>query len=348
VSAEIYRELARLLEQGERVATATVVATRGAVPREVGAKMIVHAEGRHIGTVGGGCGEADVIRSALQAIEAGAPRLVEVDLTEEVSMESQGVCGGVMEVWVEPWSDASLPGALDPPLALLTVVEGGSGRALLRAAGPPSVDLGLSAEALDQARAALRAGRSRTIESPGIRVFVEVLDRPPTLLIAGAGHIALPLCRIGKLLAFRVVVLDDRAGFANRRRFPEADEVLAEPFVQALRRLPIDASTHIVLVTRGHQHDVDCLLSVLDSPAAYLGMIGSRRRVTGVFSMLAGQGIPEEKLRRVHSPIGLDIGAETPEEIALAIAAEIVKVRRGGGGGSLSRGHASAVAPGTA
>lgn len=199
----------------------------------------------------------------------------------------------------------------------------------------------LDVQVLRQARERLSAGRSRTLdyqsEAGSVRVFVEVQQRAPTLLIVGAGHIAVPLARLGKLLGFRVVVADDRPAFANRARFPDADEIIVDYFRPALRAFPVDHSTYIVLVTRGHQHDVECLLEVLDSPAAHIGMIGSRRRVRAVFQLLSEeQGIPAEKFQRVHSPIGLDIGAETPEEIALAIAAEIVKVRRGGTGLSLS------------
>jgi xanthine dehydrogenase accessory factor len=199
----------------------------------------------------------------------------------------------------------------------------------------------LESQALADGRAALSAGRSQLLEYESAvgtaQVFVEVQQRAPTLLIVGAGHIAVPLCRLGKLLGFRVVVVDDRPAFANPVRFPEADQVIADYFRPAMQRFPIDPFTYIVLVTRGHQHDVDCLLEVLDSPAAYIGMIGSKRRVRAVFQLLAEeQGIPPEKFDRVYSPIGLDIGAETPEEIAVAIAAEIVKVRRGGNGLSLS------------
>ena len=166
------------------------------------------------------------------------------------------------------------------------------------------------------------------------------LSRPPTLLIVGAGHIALPLAQLGKLCDFDVVVLDDRASFANAERFPMADQVIAAPFEAALREFPLDEDTYIVLVTRGHQHDVACLLEVLDRPSAYRGMIGSRRRVRSVFQLLEEEkGIARERFERLYSPIGLDIGSETPAEIAVSIMAEIIKVRRGGTGLSLSNGR---------
>jgi xanthine dehydrogenase accessory factor len=237
------------------------------------------------------------------------------------------------------------------PVALLTVIAatgewaGDVGnKALVWLDGEQAGELGLAAlssQALADGQAALSAGRSQLFEYKSAagtaQVFVEVQQRPPTMLIVGAGHIAVPLCKLGKLIGFRVIVLDDRPAFANPARFPEADQVLVDYFRPAMQRLPIDHFTYIVLVTRGHQHDVGCLLEVLDSPAAYIGMVGSKRRIRAVFQLLVEEeAIPAEKLERVYSPIGLDIGAETPEEIALAIAAEIVKVRRGGSGLSLS------------
>lgn len=170
-----------------------------------------------------------------------------------------------------------------------------------------------------------------------LELFVEVQRRPPTLIIVGAGHVALPLAQLGKMIDFEIVVLDDRPKFANRARFPMADKVLAQPFRATLRQWPIDNDTFIVLVTRGHSHDVECLLEVLDSPARYIGMIGSKRRVKAVFELLEQeQGIDPAKFERVYAPIGLDIGAENPVEIAVGIIAEIINVYRGGRALSLS------------
>jgi xanthine dehydrogenase accessory factor len=170
-----------------------------------------------------------------------------------------------------------------------------------------------------------------------IEVFVEVQRRPPALLIVGAGHVALPLAQLGRMIDFEVIVLDDRPRFANRERFPTADRVLAQPLPETLRSWPIDSDTYIVLVTRGHSHDVDCLLEVIDSPVRYIGMIGSKRRVRAVFELLEReQGLDPAKLKRVFAPIGLDIGAETPTEIAVGIIAEIINIYRGGRAISLS------------
>jgi xanthine dehydrogenase accessory factor len=159
---------------------------------------------------------------------------------------------------------------------------------------------------------------------------------PPRLIVVGAGHIAVPLARFAKALDFEVVVIDDRASFASRERFPDADQVVVDDFQRAIEAQPITPWTYLVLVTRGHEHDEATLQRVVTSPAPYIGMIGSRRRVLLVFQRLAQQGVPDHFLDRIYAPIGLDIGARTPEEIALAIMAEIVNVRRRGRAPSLA------------
>lgn len=167
-------------------------------------------------------------------------------------------------------------------------------------------------------------------------VFYDVLSRPPRLIIAGAGHIAQPLAALAHILDFEVAVLDDRAEYATRDRFPAVNEILIGPYRATLASMMIGGDTHIVLVTRGHVHDQACLEAVLDSPAAYIGMIGSKRRVRTVLDHLRVEGRSAERLGRIRAPIGLDIGARTPAEIALAIMAEIVQVRQGGSGRPLS------------
>jgi len=234
-------------------------------------------------------------------------------------------------------------------VALVTVVKAAGEyapalgrRALVRMDREPlgSLNLGaLETRALADATQALTQRRPQllTYDDGQVALFVEVQRRPPTLIIVGAGHIAQPLVTLGKLIDFEVVVIDDRPQYANRERFPQADQVIAAPLRATLRDWPIDADTFIVLVTRGHSHDVECLLEVLDSPARYIGMIGSKRRVQAVFDLLEKErGIPRKKFERVYAPIGLDIGAESPAEIAVGIAAEIIKVYRGGRAESLS------------
>ena len=167
-------------------------------------------------------------------------------------------------------------------------------------------------------------------------VMIEVAERPATLLIVGGGHIGQSLASIASQVGFSVAVLDDREAFANAERFPTADRVICGDFAEELRRFPIDAHTYIVLVSRGHKQDELSLREVATSEAAYVGMIGSRRRVGAVLTHLTRAGLPQEALGRVHTPIGLDIGAETPEEIAVSIIAQIISVRRGGSGAAMS------------
>lgn len=188
-----------------------------------------------------------------------------------------------------------------------------------------------------QAIAVKQPRQLRYAEASGsLSLFVDVQQRPPHLIVVGAGHIAVPLAAMAKLCEFQVTVLDDRPQFANRERFPNADSVIAGPFRAELHRLrqgkaAFDNDTYIVLVTRGHQYDVESLLEVLDDPLAYIGMIGSRRRIRAVFELLeTEQGIPAAKFDRVYAPVGLNIGAITPAEIAVCIMAEIINVMRGG------------------
>jgi xanthine dehydrogenase accessory factor len=347
----IFEELEHLLRADEKVATATVVRTQGSTPREVGAKMLIRPSGETAGTIGGGCGEAEVWQAGMDALKDGHARLVTLDLTGDVALDAEMVCGGVMDVFVELWGDQDLEILQEANRAmeesgrfvLITPIslEAKAARHLLLPNGELTGTMGqeeLDEQVSSRALEALRQGKSQTV--PGTAdepaMFLEVQVAAPTLLIAGAGHIAVPLARLGHMLGFRVVVLDDRPMFANEERFPEADEVIAAPFGETLAGFPLDDQTYVVLMTRGHAHDLECLVEVIDRPAAYIGMIGSRRRVRGVLDMVGERGVSEKLLARVHAPIGLDIGALTPEEIALSVMAEVVKARRGGTGRSLS------------
>ena len=182
------------------------------------------------------------------------------------------------------------------------------------------------------AQAALKDKKSRSVEiEDGLRVFVDVITTEAKLLICGAGHIAMPLVRFAKDVGFHVTVLDDRSDFAQPSRFPESN-VIAENFTLALRDMPLGPTTYVVIITRGHEHDVDCLTEVLNKETAYIGLIGSRRRVQFVLEWLEQKGFPSQRLKDVFTPIGLPIGAESPEEIAISIVSELVCVRRKGAG----------------
>lgn len=367
---ELFQEIIHNLESGETVAVATVVKRKGSVPREVGAKMLVHRGGKISGTVGGGCGEAEVWRSALNVIDTKRPSIVQIDLTEEIAMESQGVCGGIFDVFVQPWHNnllAKQPGMQDFAQAINDALEGEQAVVLatIIAAGGawrscvgqqmlvqensetlgtlvlPGAPEDLTSQLIESAQKAISAGKPHIENIHGLanawaEVFIEPFVPNPVLLIAGAGHIAAPLAALAHLMNFSVSVTDDRASFANRERFPTAKQLLVGDIESTLKNYPITPRTHIVLVTRAHAHDVQGLRSIIDSPAAYIGMIGSQRRVWAVFKLLHEEGIPAGKLARVRAPIGLDLGGSTPEEIALCIMAEIIMLRHGGTGIAMS------------
>ena len=261
--SQILQKANELMANGERFVLVTVMRTRGSVPREGGAKMIVKEDGSIFGTIGGGKVEALVMSESPRVLEEGKPRVVTYSLGEGEATESGMICGGEMELLLDP------------------------------------------------------------------------IQSRPTLVIAGGGHIALPLARLGSTLGFSVVVIDDREEYANNERFPEAQTVICQDFDTALSKVRITPHTYIVIVTRGHKHDELVLKNVISSEAAYIGMIGSRTKVRTIFENLRRRGIAEHAIKQVHAPIGLDIGAETPEEIAVSIMAEIIKLRRGGTGESL-------------
>ena len=367
---ELFQEIIHELESGETVALATIIKRKGSVPREVGAKMLVHRGGTISGTVGGGCGEAEVWRSALNVIDTKRPTIVQVDLTEEIAMESQGVCGGIFDVFVQPWHNSLPPGqpgmrdlaseingSLEGERAVVLasiIAAGGAWRPYIgqqmlvhensETLGTlmlPDAPKGLAFQLNESAQKAIATGKPHVEKIPGsanawAEIFIEPFVPDPVLLIAGAGHIAAPLASLAHLMNFSVSVTDDRSSFASHERFPTAKQLLVGDIESTLKNYPITPRTHIVLVTRAHAHDVQGLRTIIDSPAAYIGMIGSQRRVWAVFKLLHEEGVPAEKLGRVRAPIGLDLGGSTPEEIALCIMAEIIKLRHGGTGIAMS------------
>ncbi|MSR20497.1 MAG: hypothetical protein EXR91_05905 [Gemmatimonadetes bacterium] len=202
--------------------------------------------------------------------------------------------------------------------------------------GSPALD----AAGVDLMRQALDATRSRDglrevrLDGERFELYLEVRRPVQELIVVGAGHIAQPMAHVGSLLGFKVTVLDDRPDFATRERFPDADRLVRADFSDPFADIPLHERSHILLVTRGHKYDYDCLIRALrtDPPPAYIGMIGSRRRVRATFVQLIDEGFSMDLIERIHAPVGLDIGAETPEEIAVAVAAELVMIQRGGTG----------------
>ena len=361
----MFGQIKQLIAQGETLALATIVSTLGSTPREVGAKMVVTASGEILGTVGGGCGEAEVRREAVQVIRSRKPAMVTVELLDDIESNSPAVCGGVLNVFIDPWwkdaeaacgklADELLQVVADGAAAVMATVlrvekwdGAAAGEKCLVREGVAKAGNIRSADLLQQVlrEAGIRLKREEskqvTLELPGAgcraEVFFEVIPAIRRLIIVGAGHLAVPLVKFAKILGFHITVLDDRVLYANRDRFPDVEEVLVGDMAETLRGIEITPQTYIVLITRGHQFDEPCLREVIHSPAKYIGMIGSKRRIKACFIRFRDEdGIPEELLKRVYAPIGLDIKAETPEEIALSIVSEMVKVQRGGTSQSLA------------
>jgi xanthine dehydrogenase accessory factor len=260
----VYKALAKLEEENEAGALCTLIRSQGSTPRHSGSKMLVYQDGSIIGTVGGGEVENRVIEEAVQSIKDGKPRLLEYNMSDP-ERGDPGVCGGQMEVFVEP------------------------------------------------------------------------IQSKPTLVIIGAGHVGKAVAHLAHWLGFRVVINDDRPEFCTPEAVPDGDEYLPAPLAELPQRLKITPWTYLALTTRGVNIDVQGLPALLETQAAYIGVIGSQRRWSVALKQLSEMGVPEEKLKQVRSPIGLELNAETPEEIAVSIMAEIIMLRHGGDGRVMSQ-----------
>jgi len=253
---DIYEQIVKLRREGRRGAVATIVNVRGSIPSFRTAKMLVRDDGSIVGTIGGGCVEADVWQAAREVMECEKPRTLKFDLNQDPKYDTGLVCGGTLEIFVEP----ILPPAL--------------------------------------------------------------------LYLFGAGHVAVNVCQTAASAGFDVIVTDDRSSYATRERFPAAREVHAFEFDEAMQKLDPNESSYIVIVTRGHRDDMRILRWAVQTRARYIGMIGSKRKVIEIFKTLQKEGVPANLFDRVHAPVGLDIGAITPEEIGVAITAELIAIRR--------------------
>jgi xanthine dehydrogenase accessory factor len=253
---DIYEQIVQLRREGRRGAVATIVNVRGSIPSFRTAKMLVRDDGSIVGTIGGGCVEADVWQAAREVMESEKSRTLTFDLNQDPKYDTGLVCGGTLEVFVEP----ILPPAL--------------------------------------------------------------------LYIFGAGHVAVNLCKVAASAGFDPIITDDRTSYATQERFPAAREVRVLDFDEATRSLEPNETSYIVIVTRGHRDDMRILRWAVQSRARYIGMIGSKRKVIGIFNTLRNEGVAAHLFDRVHAPIGIDIGAVTPEEIAVAITAELIAIRR--------------------
>ena len=352
---EVIQEAVNLLEKGEACVLATVVRTRGSTPQKAGAKLLVRKDGTGVGTLGGGCVEGDIWFAAKEIMRfQGGPEFKDYFLNEEIAARDGLVCGGSMYFFLDPlWENTDfLPFAKEalkaydggPIVGMATVVRSPNAdllgaRFMLREDGSTQGSLGdpkVEELALDAIRQVSNLGKNDTVlTSDGTELFVEGFTTPPTLVLMGGGHIGKATSTLAATLGFRTYVVDDRPEFANPDRFPEAAGTIIAPYSEGLAQVPINANTYIVVATRGHRQDDYALEAAIGTPATYVGLLGSKRKTLLIYRDLLEKGHSPEMLRSVRSPMGLDIGALTPEEIAVSIMSEIIMVRRGGHGGAM-------------
>ncbi len=350
----LYRKLTKMLKSGEPAALVTVVAAQGSTPRGAGTKMLVNKDGITIGTIGGGCPEAEACKEALASIREKKSSLICFNMDKKGDEEM--ICGGRQDVLTEYLTESSADIFEDlvrtmednaEPIALFTVLEPASSEGKASVKTVPftfrltlAQDFSSSPEWLDEPlKKQLREIAEKAASKPGIfkaviggteyNIYAEVSNPVKRLYIAGGGHVSRPLCKVAAMCGYAVTVIDDREDFASREYFPDAEEVVCAPFIEYFSNIKGSRNTSIVLVTRGHKHDEDCLFAVSGREFGYVGMIGSRRRNLIVMDIMKSRGVSEEWLQNVYAPIGLDLGGETPEEIAVAIVAEMIAVRCG-------------------
>lgn len=323
------REVSGLARGGEPFVLVTVVESSGSTPRSSGAKMAVREDGSIIGTVGGGLAEARACREGAKMLAEPCPDgwavLLFVDMTRELTADSDMICGGgltlLLEMVVPDGGCARAYGELD------SLLRGGRS-ALLRTRLADDGGLRTVEHALEAGEAG--KGTPAFERGDGTMVLSEPFMPPASLYIFGAGHVSRFTARVAAMVGFRTVVLDDRAEYANRDRFPEADEVVVLPsFEGCCDSFRDDPEAFVVIVTRGHLHDRNVLAEALRSRARYVGMIGSSTKRNKVYASLLESGFTQDDIARCHSPIGLPIGGRTPEEIAVSIVGELIQVRAG-------------------
>lgn len=317
-----YRHLAERLKVGP-VAIATVIQTTGSVPREVGAQLMLWGRGNTFGTIGGGAGEAKVLRQAEQVLATGHKQQVTIDLSGAPHREIQGICGGQMQVWVERWQgEAAIALSQD----ILSALSTGQSVTL---AIPLSLSLSPYIVSHPKANAPNRKVDSKVPEETEGPIISLVLHPPPTLLIVGGGHCGIQLANAADFIGFQIIVQDERPQWANTQNFPQALRIFNQPIAELADALACYGPLYAALVTRGMDYDLPALKLLLTDliPCRYIGMMGSQKRIQTALDAIA-HPIALEKRQILHVPIGLDIGALTPEEIAISICAELIQVRR--------------------
>ncbi len=337
--AVLWRAAARAAAAGAAAALATVARRRGSLPMASDAKLLVSDDGARLGTIGGGCLEADVTAQALAVIASGRPTLVRHTLNADIAGDLGLSCGGTVELFLEPVvagpEAAALYGAVADAIdrrrraAVVTALDWTAGpRKALHGEGEVRSIGNWSIPAASAASAAAAAAPN---VDPEAGLFIEPLPRVPRLILFGAGHVAAEIARAAAGTDFHVVVVDDREEFANRERFPTAAEVVAADLRTTLDGLVVDGDDYVIACTRGHAMDAIVVERTAASPARYVGMLGSRRKQAVIWKALEAAGVPRAALERVKVPIGEDIGADTPGEIGIAVMAELIRLRRVGG-----------------
>lgn len=353
---EVIQEAVKLLEDGQPCVLATVVRTKGSTPQKSGAMLLVRQDGTGVGTLGGGCVEGDIWFAAREILRNhGGPEFKNYYLNEDIAARDGLVCGGTMYFYLEPlWQPDDFTEIghqlLDAyeggdPVALATIVnapkepESLGAKLLLRIDGTTSGTLGnadLDARAIELARRVADVGAVDSFTTDeGTEVFIEGFTTPPTLIMVGGGHVGKATADLAHMLGYQVYVVDDREEFSNAERYPYAETTVVTSYEDWSEQLSINVNTFIVVATRGHRFDDMALDSALKTRARYIGLLGSRRKTLMIYQRLLQQGTTLERLKEVHSPVGLDIGALTPEELAVSIMSEIIMTRRGGKGGPM-------------
>jgi xanthine dehydrogenase accessory factor len=346
MTLDVLREALRLTESGETVGLATLVATRGSTPQKAGARLLARNGRRLAGTLGGGAVEAETVQEATLAATGGAAGIREYTLSTGV--DDWGLaCGGTMLVFVERLDRRArgwLRRAIDASegheaVVVVTALDGASaGMRVLVSEGESEgafPDTALTTAALEAGRRALEAETPELVESGAVRLYAELFDPPAALIVVGAGHVGKALASLAHGLGVSVTVVDDRPEYASPERFPEADRVVAAPVGEALGWLPIGSKSAIVVAMRSQDLDYEATASALRTPARYVGLIGARRKAVWITERLVQEGLPVERIRELRAPIGLDIGARAPAEIAVSILAEWLMIRQGATGGAL-------------
>ena len=337
---ELLPDLLNWLKNGESIAIATVIQTWGSSPRQVGAKMALTASGKMTGSVSGGCVEGAVVEAGIEVLQSRVPRLLHFGVADETAWEVGLACGGTIEVFVQPLEARDLQTIKDAiqsetPSARAIVIQGPAGllgsslfwsEKQVSAAG---FSLEMEQSLIQAGQTSLAGGQPRRIQltAEGVEVFVDVFLPSPMLVIVGGVHISIALAKLANVLGYRTVIVDPRKAFGNVERFPLADQLIQAWPDEAIQSLAVSRSTAIVVLTHDPKLDDPALMAALPGPAYYVGALGSKSTQSKRRARLIEAGLSPSQVDRLHGPIGLDLGAHSPQEIALSILAEIVATR---------------------